>query len=289
MKNKMVILSVILAASLLTACGNTSSKEKVNGTNHGSAHGTEQGQANKTENKNNSGASENHHSGGHGDTQHAQPDNLRAAFVLPNGKANANEDTELSIQITDDKGNPVKQFTETHEKLLHLIVVDHDLGFFNHIHPDYKGDGKFTIKTRFPAGGKYKLFADFAPTGGSTVTKSEWVNVEGKAGEHAALEPDTKMVKQVAGKEIELQLSGLKPNQDVNLNFNIRDAQSKQGIQDLEQYLGAVGHVVIISQDANEYLHVHPLEEKAKGPDAKFATSFPKNGLYKIWGQFQHK
>jgi hypothetical protein len=268
MKKTTVILSVILAASLLSACGNTSSKE---GVNHGSGHGGGHSEGNKTENKN------------------TQPDSLNAKFVLPAGQSKANEDTELKIQITDDKGNPVKQFKETHEKLLHLIIVDDDLGYFSHIHPEYKGDGNFTIKTQFPAGGKYKLFADFAPLNGSTVTKSEWVNVEGKAGEHVSLKPDTTMVKQVAGKEIELQLSGTKPNQDVNLNFNIRDAQTKQGIQNLEQYLGAVGHVVIISQDANEYLHVHPLEEKAKGPDAKFGTSFPKSGIYKIWGQFQHK
>ncbi len=266
MKNIAVILSVILAASLLTACGNTSSKE---GVNNGSGH--------------------DQHKGGHESSQQAQPDNLRARFILPAGQTNANQDTELKIQITDDKGNPFKQFKETHEKLLHLIIVDDDLGYFNHIHPEYKGDGNFTITTRFPGGGKYKLFADFTPINGSTITKSESVNVEGKAGEHVSLMPDTKMVKQVAGKEIELQLSGTKPNQDVNLNFNIRDAQTKQGIQNLEQYLGAVGHVVIISQDANEYLHVHPLEEKAKGPDAKFGTSFPKSVVYKIWGQFQHQ
>lgn len=29
------------------------------------------------------------------------------------------------------------------------------------------------------------------------------------------------------------------------------------------------------------------MDEKATGPNAKFMTSFPKSGLYKIWGQFQ--
>ena len=53
--------------------------------------------------------------------------------------------------------------------------------------------------------------------------------------------------------------------------------------------IGAVGHVVVLSADASQYLHVHPTDEKAAGPDAKFMTTFPASGIYKIWGQFQHE
>jgi hypothetical protein len=52
--------------------------------------------------------------------------------------------------------------------------------------------------------------------------------------------------------------------------------------------LGAVGHVVILSADAEQYLHVHPQNEQTTGPLAQFATAFPRSGTYKIWGQFQH-
>ncbi|MNV94653.1 hypothetical protein D3C71_1894700 [compost metagenome] len=52
--------------------------------------------------------------------------------------------------------------------------------------------------------------------------------------------------------------------------------------------MGAVGHVVILSADAEQYIHVHPLDEKATGPIARFATSFPEAGTYKLWAQFQH-
>jgi hypothetical protein len=55
----------------------------------------------------------------------------------------------------------------------------------------------------------------------------------------------------------------------------------------LQPYLGAVGHVVILSEDTEQYLHVHPVEELAKGPEARFVTSFPKAGRYKVWAQFQ--
>jgi hypothetical protein len=29
------------------------------------------------------------------------------------------------------------------------------------------------------------------------------------------------------------------------------------------------------------------MDEKAKGPDAMFHTTFPSPGVYKIWGEFQ--
>lgn len=73
------------------------------------------------------------------------------------------------------------------------------------------------------------------------------------------------------------------------MNFNIKDHKTGRPITNLQPYLGAVGHVVIISEDTEEYLHVHPMDEKAKEPDAKFMSKFPKSGIYKIWGQFQHE
>jgi hypothetical protein len=52
---------------------------------------------------------------------------------------------------------------------------------------------------------------------------------------------------------------------------------------------GTIGHVVILSSDAKDYLHVHPMDTAAKGPDAVFHTEFPSSGTFKIWGQFQHQ
>ncbi|MCP3773515.1 hypothetical protein NLX71_09340 [Paenibacillus sp. MZ04-78.2] len=96
-------------------------------------------------------------------------------------------------------------------------------------------------------------------------------------------------MKVVDGKQVELTLSSTKAQDEVTLTFHIADVQTKKGISNLEQYLGAVGHVVILSDDAEKYLHVHPVDEKATGPKAEFMTSFPNSGMYKIWGQFQHQ
>ncbi|MBD2868618.1 hypothetical protein [Paenibacillus arenilitoris] len=289
MKNNkwLPLVSLLLIVGLLAACGRASERNNEPAAGH-EGHG---GQA-----ANNGDGAGSAGGGGHGDhgggtqeTGGKASGGVNATFGFVSGAAKANEESELTIRITGEDGEPINDFEVSHEKLLHLIVVNHDLSFFNHIHPDYVGEGKFTVKTSFPAGGAYKVFADFIPSGGSSETISEWIDVEGEEGKHAAIAPDAKLVKEAGGKEIELAMSGAKPGEETKLTFTIRDAATKEGIDDLEPYLGAVGHVVILSDDAESYLHVHPLDEAATGPTAEFATAFPRGGVYKIWGQFQHE
>ena len=275
---KMTVLSALLSFVLLAGCGNAGGNNQDAG--HGANHNEEHNQPDQH--------NEDGNHAGHGEEGEAAGD-FRASFSFPAGSAQANEETELQVQITDAAGTPVAEFEENHEKLLHLIIVNEDLSYFRHIHPDFKGDGTFAIRTAFPAGGKYKWFADFKPAGQAAATWSEWVEVEGEPAEKTAVTPDAQLLKVVGDKEVELALSGTKANEEVTLTYEVRDAQTKEGIRDLEPYLGAIGHVVILSEDAEEYLHVHPLDEQATGPQAQFATVFPHSGNYKIWAQFQHK
>lgn len=273
-KATILTLTGILAFGLLTACNNAKQAPGTGG--HSGNHEKESGS------QETNGHSE--HAGGH----ETASDHYNAAFTW-NEPARAGAESELTIQITDKDGGPVQDFDVNHEKLLHLIIVNRDLSFFNHIHPDYKENGVFTVNTTFPAGGEYKLFADFVPKGAGGTTLSEWVQIEGEAGKPSAIQPDSSLIKQVNGKEIELSLSNTLSNEEVVLTYHIQDAQTKQGINNLEPYLGAVGHVVILSADAEQYIHVHPLDEQSTGPQAEFATTFPHSGIYKIWGQFQHQ
>jgi len=196
---------------------------------------------------------------------------------------------ELTIQVKNESGKPINQFKLEHEKLMHLIVVSKDLSFFEHLHPRYKGEGLFTVSTNFPTGGEYKLFADFVPKESSKIVKTKSIEVSGKKAEPSSLVEDKVLTKIVDGKEVTLTFDQLMMNQEIKMTFSMKDAKSKEAISDLQPYLGAIGHVVVISGDTETYLHVHPMNETASGPDAEFMTSFPKKGTYKIWGQFKQK
>ncbi|GFN30468.1 hypothetical protein PCURB6_07280 [Paenibacillus curdlanolyticus] len=220
-------------------------------------------------------------------TESSDAGKTAAKAVWTVDRAQAGQATSIRIKLQDGAGNPIDKLDIEHEKLLHLIVVSKDLSYFNHIHPEYVGQGEFVITNTFPAGGEYKLIADFVPSGGSKVTESEWVKIEGNEQAPFPLMADQGHSQVVDGIEVTLANDHPMPGEEFELNFQLADAVTKEPITDLEPYLGAVGHVVILSEDTDSYLHVHPLEEKSSGPDAKFVTTFPDRGNYKIWGQFQ--
>ncbi len=244
----------------------------------------------------------------------------------------------MTLKIVDAKsGEPVKDFDVVHEKLLHLILVSSDLGWFNHIHPEYKGDGVFTVQTTMPRAGGYKLYADYTPKGGEhEVAEHLFATASAPAvAPPGVTAPDTMqgawMVKRVTSiPEGEPEFTGGDPYQvalmpmpsklvageDAMLHFQVRDKDGTP-LAEIEPYLGAMGHAVILSSDATTYLHTHPMDgdmdHSAHGggapaagaakpapadakpaarngaPDVMFHTNFPKPGLYKVWGQFQHK
>lgn len=204
-------------------------------------------------------------------------------------KPQSGQNTMIDIQVLDSKGNPIENYDINHEQKMHLIVVSKDLSYFSHLHPEYKGKDSFEVSTSFPSGGDYKLIADFIPSGIGATTKTHWVSVQGQVEKTAPIEPDSNAVKTVDGKEFTFTSNPLTAGKEVSLTFHLKDGKTKKPITDLQPYLGAIGHVVIMSADTEQYLHVHPADEKSTGPDAVFMTTFPKSGLYKIWGQFQHE
>ena len=58
---------------------------------------------------------------------------------------------------------------------------------------------------------------------------------------------------------------------------------------DLEPYLGALGHSVILREGTLDFIHAHPVEEvtaKQNGT-VSFIVDFPEVGKYKVFTQFQ--
>jgi len=222
--------------------------------------------------------------------------NIRFDPITPE----AAKSTELLLSITDQKlGDPVKEFELVHDKLMHLIIVAEDLSYFAHIHPtirhDNNDDTTFAISHTFPESAKYKLWVDFKPKGGNQTLAAFKFNVIGKpTRRHEELVHDGKYTKSLDGQyRIALKAADkIVQQSDVDIAFSISDISGRP-ITNLEPLMAAGGHSVIISSDLKEFLHVHPTEEVGMnwrgGPDITFKTNFPRPGLYKAWGQFQHQ
>ncbi|MFF2483114.1 hypothetical protein [Paenibacillus sp. NPDC058071] len=217
-------------------------------------------------------------------------DSIQAVFSYSdNGHVEAKKAATISMQIQTPDGEPYDAFEIVHEKLMHLIIVSKDLSYFEHAHPEYKGSGKFEVSVSFPAAGEYKLIADFTLSGLShAVQRSDWLTVQGKEPAPQPIIPDKEgTLKTVSAVDATLSHGTLAAGAETALTFRFSDAKTKKPIEDLQPYLGAIGHVVILSEDAEQFLHVHPLEEAGAGPEATFETTFPRSGIYKLWGQFQ--
>ena len=141
------------------------------------------------------------------------------------------------------------------------------------------------------------MWVDFKPKGGKQTLITFLADVKGLP-THKPVMPvyDRIYVNESADKNYRITLKlpqgKVVARRDTDIVFSISDA-SGNPITDLEPLMGAGGHSVIISSDLQEFLHVHPTEEVNPdwkgGPHISFRTIFPKPGLYKTWGQFQHK
>jgi Heavy metal binding domain len=196
--------------------------------------------------------------------------------------------------------NVVRSFATVHDKQYHLFVVSHDLEYYDHIHPEMLPDGSWVIDTKVPKAGYYKLFSDFLPAGGTPQVVPELLVTAGNAGDlqasHPRLPPEDSF-QQVAGSmTVTLTLSpdGLVAGRDEKLQYRIVDTKTGQPVTNLEPYLAAYGHTLVLSEDSMEYVHAHPVElipDKGEtaigGPDLTFKALLPKPGRYRLWTQLK--
>lgn len=212
-----------------------------------------------------------------------------------------NTNTTLRFEIYDaGNGNRVQLFKLLYEKLMHLIIVNSELNYFSHIHPEQTENG-FTIPVKFPEAGVYHLYVDYQPWGAIEQQGAFSLNIgDTKNVKFSNSEPDKNLTKIFDAYEVTLeteQLSAAKMSAgEQTLKFTLRDSVSKKPVKTLKPYLGSFGHLVMINSKTFDYLHVHPYNlvspkpDENGGPVVEFLPigiygAF-KPGLYRIFAQF---
>jgi hypothetical protein len=218
-----------------------------------------------------------------------------ALTTIP-GAVRAGRPALLKLQILDSASRPVTDLEIVHERLIHLLVVSQDLYEFYHIHPQLSRNGTFDVSHVFPYGGRYRLYADYTPRGSEGVIESMELNVQGPKRAARRLVLDGAQTKTVGPYRV--TLSSNKPlvaGEDVQLDFKVMDAATEKAIHNLQPYLGAWAHLMIVSSDLNQFIHAHPSDprqtaSKPGNPSPsviQVETGFRQPGLYKVWIQVQ--
>jgi hypothetical protein len=196
-----------------------------------------------------------------------------------------------------------------------LFVISQDMEHFQHIHPQQQKDLDWAIEVTVPKAGYYTVLSDFLPSGGASQLISRPLVTAGYAGDlagnSAQLVPDTSPVKVVG--DLTASVSFDPPTFVAGLYghliFHLTDTETGRPITDLQTYLGAFGHTLIMSEDMLDYVHSHSLDilaaddddgvpqfvippgadlEKLRGgPDVTFDGLMPKPGRYRAWTQLR--
>jgi hypothetical protein len=213
----------------------------------------------------------------------------RTDVQLHPAPAQEGQPVTLSLTVRDEQGRAVSRLTPSHEKPMHLFVVSKDLRHFAHVHPSLAGDS-FRIQHTFAAAGEYTLFVDYQQPGRGQVVDRHNVHVEGAARPVAAALTESPRTQRADGLEVTLHSDAeLRAGQAAMLHFDVTDAATGKPVMDLEPYLGAMAHFMVLSGDGQDFVHVHALDTRDSASRVSAHAVFPRSGLYKLWAQVQRR
>lgn len=184
----------------------------------------------------------------------------------------------------------VSDLQVVHERPLHLFIVSRDLDFFDHVHPERQGDGSYGLRQPLPAG-EYMLIADFLPLGGTSQMVQRAL-ISGRRSlsrrQEPALESAVRSVT-TGGITVTLDAAPARAGREVALTFTVTDTKTGEAVTDLQPYLGAPAHMLIVRADLSDAVHAHPEEVVTGGPAISFHPLLPGDGAYKLWLQVQRR
>jgi len=208
----------------------------------------------------------------------------------------ADQPARFAFRITDAQARVVRGgYEPTHERELHLIVVRRDTAIFEHVHPRRAADGTWSVDVRLREPGTYRVYADFKIDGEARTLATD-VFVPGDFQPQPLPAPTT--TDEADGYDVELRAGEPRAGREGELAFAVtRDGRPAENLED---YLGAKGHLVALREGDLAYLHVHPTaageahehaggeqSTEAHGNEIKFAATFPTADRYRLFLQFK--
>jgi DMSO/TMAO reductase YedYZ heme-binding membrane subunit len=207
----------------------------------------------------------------------------------------------LSFQVYDAaNGYPVREYGKVYDKFIHMIVVNEQLNYFAHLHPDSNDQSQFVISTSFPADGIYHIYLNFQPYGAIEQQFAFAIKVGTPAPVIPSTIADDTTTKTVNGLSIRLLTNKPLRASDLSLGtetltYTLTDSSGKP-VKNLKPYLAAFGHLSMINVETYDFIHVHPNNQTvpgpndSSGPDVQFLPlglyGPIKPGTYKLFSEF---
>ncbi|MGA7730904.1 MAG: hypothetical protein WCD37_06490 [Chloroflexia bacterium] len=224
------------------------------------------------------------------------------------------ETFSIAYTLKDGAGAamPPERLAIAHEKLMHLILVSQDLGSFQHLHPASQGEGVYATETSVSLAGKYVLFDEFVTAEGTTQIERHVVATEGadEADTPAMLSATLGELQEWGDLRATLTTGAPRIRRRLPTGF-LMNVVTKDGqpVTDMQPWLGAPCHIVIVSADTKQFAHTHgdvpggsmsgdmgtmgnmamPTPPAQFGPRLAFTHTFMQPGPYRVWVQFTYQ
>lgn len=185
----------------------------------------------------------------------------------------AGQDTTIRFKVNDASTSlPVTLFQTLYDKKIHFIIVNNDLTYFSHIHPELI-DGEFVITTQFPKDDIYHLYIEFQPFGGIEQQVGFTLPVGTNEARKSTSKPDDKKAKVFGDYKVSMDTHGVLSAKDMTvgaqtITMTIKDAKTGKGVTNLKPYLASFGHLTLINQKTFDFIHVHPYNLNPPAPNA---------------------
>ena len=224
-------------------------------------------------------------------------------------KITAGTPVTITVRMKDPEGRPLQGLAVSHERILHVLIIGHDMRSFAHIHPEDAGpitgdmmkQAAFPLHYTYSKSGEYLVGVDFF-AGDEFYSKTFSLSVPGKpAMGRPVIDFSTR--KNFGEYRVTFAASpmNIKAGEEASLQYTIE--KDGKPVTDLNPYLGAAMHLAVVSDDLKQYIHAHgtvPGEPHAHhdhmhakppkmfGPEIESDVVFPTKGIYTVFSQVKH-
>ncbi|HLR22939.1 MAG TPA: hypothetical protein VK100_04355 [Pseudogracilibacillus sp.] len=206
---------------------------------------------------------------------HSKHNHHHGNNVEPEIKTNVTYDNgKILIKVEDNIGNPPVLAVQ-HEKEMHFIIVSNDLEKYYHLHPTKEQPGLY-VANKDLNDGTYQAFVDIEPENKTYKVTPNTLQVGTNETSKTNLEGMDNWTKERDGKTVTLGDVDATIGEEVPLVFDTHGEKP-------DPLLGALGHVVIVDENVEQYIHVHPAADDI----TTFNARFSKPGMYKISAEFK--
>jgi len=201
---------------------------------------------------------------------------------------------EVTLELLTSGGMSIAphELALTHTKKMHVMVVDPSLQDYHHVHPQAVGlNGQYTFEFTPNRAGTYQVFVEIVPLRTRRqIIATGTIEVSGVA-------PTMKFERQIESIVDGLRFSlGDMPAErmrtGVDYRFELDVTAADGSIVELQDVMGAQGHMVAFDAAGKGFAHMHPIgsvvsARSLESPELAFLFNVPNPGWYRVFAQVQ--